>query len=70
MSISSKHDDIDTDQTHILRKAIDEIKSDTNTDPELLDILEKHIITLNPDVKPVEQTVEKIEKLAQERAEA
>lgn len=63
------HDDIDTDQAAVLKKALDEIKSDANTDTELLTILEKHIVTLQPKKGAIEQVVDEIEKLAKERAE-
>lgn len=50
-------------------KAINAIKSDTNVDIELLNILEKHAITLNPSENSVDQAMEKIKDLAKKRAE-
>ena len=70
MESSGEQDDANADQAGILKKAIDEIKNDANTDAELLNILEKHIITLQPDVDAMNQAVNKIRKLAKERAEA
>lgn len=65
-----EHDGTDADQSHILTKAVDEIKDDADTDTELLSILEKHIVTLNPEGDPINQAIDEIENLAKERAEA
>ena len=70
MEGSGEQGDADADQAGILKKAIDEIKDDVNTDAELLNILEKHIVTLQPDTDAMNQAVDEIEKLAKERAEA
>ena len=70
MEGSDEQGDADADQADILKKAIDEIKDDVNTDAELLNILEKHIVTLQPDTDAINQAVDEIEKLAKERAEA
>ena len=67
MDGSGKQYDGNADQAGILKKAIDEIKDDANTDAELLNILEKHIITLRPDVDAMNQAVAKIQKLAKEK---
>ena len=48
VEISGNNTGTDTDQMDILKKIIDEIKDDVNTDAKLLNILEKHIVTLDP----------------------
>ena len=48
MEISGNNTGTDTDQMDILKKIIDEIKDDVNTDAKLLNTLEKHIVTLDP----------------------
>ena len=70
MEISGKNTGMDTDQTDILKKIIDEIKDDVNTDAKLLNILEKHIVTLDPKRDAIDQAVNEIDRLAKERAEA
>ena len=70
MENSGGHGDTDTNQTGILKKAIDEIRDDVNTDAELLNILEKHIVTLQPEKDAIDQAVDEIDRLAKKRAEA
>ena len=69
MEDSGEQGDADTEQAGILKKAIDEIKDDVNTDTKLLNILEKHVVTLRPDMDAMNQAVDEIEKLAKERAD-
>lgn len=69
MEISNGYDDTDIDQASILKKASDEIKSSANMDTELLGILEKHIITLQPQKDAVDQAADEIDKLAKERTQ-
>ena len=63
------HDNPDTDQAIILKKALDEIKDGANMDIELLTILEKHIVTLQPGMNAIDQAVDEIENLAKGRTE-
>lgn len=68
MEISGKNTGMDTDQTDILKKIIDEIKDDVNTDAKLLNILEKHIVTLDPKRDAIDQAVSEIDRLAKSPA--
>ena len=61
---------MNTDQQRVLDEAISEIKRDTETDANLLNILVKHIVTLSPAENALDQATEEIEKLANERAES
>ena len=69
MESSGEHNDTDTNQLSILNRAISEIKDDASTDVELLNILEKHIMTLRAENDTINHAINEIERLAKERAE-